>query len=171
MPQAGEEDDRTVRCRDLALVPKRTSAKACMFSFLRATHAARQFHQSSHAAPTDICARPRSLTVASRSLPTRSRRPPPRQWLRRSHSFAGTLLRKTCDASGPGTSQRCERRTGKAIGCEESWWYVLPLSSPRMRGTSEANRPAGRGIRDPRKHHLPPTRHRVVPRRELQVRP
>jgi hypothetical protein len=133
--------------------------------------------QSRHAAPTNTCTRPRidsDIYDFHRTLHPRPRCPPRGQWHRRTRP--SPFLRKTLCASSPRTSQRRERWAWKAVGSEEEWRYVFIYSTIPLPPHSVTTRDGEcngrqwltiqlyRRVRNPRQHHLPPTRHRMVPR-------
>lgn len=84
-------------------------------------------HHSSHVASASIRARScidSHVFDLHRPIYPRPRYPRYCQW--RSSICPDSLIRKTFGASSPGTGQRRERRTWKAVGCEEEWRCVSP---------------------------------------------
>ena len=127
--------------------------------------------QNGHAAPTDICARPRIVSDIyglHRTLYPCPRCPPRSQWLCRTHP--SPLICTTLRTSSPRQSQRRKRWTRKTTRRKEERRYVLTTQSPYLNTIATKERrntlltKTKRRIRDPRQHHLPPTRHLMVPR-------
>ena len=117
-------------------------------------------HPSGHAAPTDICARPRiigDIKDIHRAIYPCSRRPPRGQW--HLGTRPGPLLRKTFSASGPRTSQRSKRWPWKTVRSQEEWrcdsstrrfvrqaWLTAMQESMLSQETSSSANEAQRGF-------------------------